>query len=68
MFESFRSRVSAARENNQLFFASLIPPEFIASMFGEASAILDSARIYTTTVTLWTFLSQKKKGARTRIC
>lgn len=58
MFESFQSRVAAARESNQLFFASLIPSERITSMFGEASAILDSARVYTTAVTLWTFLSQ----------
>ena len=58
MFDSFRSRVADARESNQLFFAALIPAERIASMFGEASAILDSARVYTTAVTVWTLLTQ----------
>ena len=58
MFDSFRSSVAAARESNQLFFAALIPAERIASTFGEASAILDSARVYTTAVTVWTFLTQ----------
>jgi hypothetical protein len=47
MFDSFRSSVAAARESNQLFFAALIPAERIASTFGEASAILDSARVDT---------------------
>ena len=54
MFDSFRSRVAAARESNQLFFAALFPAERISSIFGEASAILDSARVCTTAVTLWT--------------
>ena len=58
MFDSFRSRVAAARESNQLFFAALFPAERISSIFGEASAILDSARVCTTAVTLWTFLTQ----------
>lgn len=58
MFDSFRSRVAAARESNQLFFSALIPTERISSIFGESSAILDSARVYTTAVTLWTFLTQ----------
>jgi hypothetical protein len=58
MFDSFRNRVAAARQSDQLFFAALLPEENIASMFGEASAILDTARIYTTAVTLWTFLTQ----------
>lgn len=58
MFDSFQSRVAAAREANQLFFAALIPQDLIATFFGEASAALDSARVYTTAVTLWTFLSQ----------
>ena len=58
MFDSFRSRVAAARESDQLFFAALLPQESIASSFGESSAILDSARVYTTAVTIWTFLSQ----------
>ena len=58
MFDSFRNRVAAARESGQLFFAALLPTEHLESAFGQASAILDSARIYTTAVTLWTFLTQ----------
>jgi putative transposase len=58
MFDSFRTRVAAARQSDALFFAAIIPEENIASNFGEASGILDSARIYTTAVTLWTFLTQ----------
>ena len=37
---------------------SSIGKETIASVFGEASRILDSARVYNTSVTLWVFLSQ----------
>ncbi len=51
MFDSFRNRVAAARESDQFFFAALLPEEHVLSTFGEASAILDSARIYTTAVT-----------------
>jgi hypothetical protein len=58
MLDSFRQRIAQARRNNQLFFAALISEETIASTFGKATAKLDSARIYTTAVTLWTFLSQ----------
>jgi putative transposase len=58
MFDSFQSRVAAARQSDELFFAALLPQERIASAFGESSAILDSARVYTTAVTVWTFLSQ----------
>ncbi|MBW3598958.1 MAG: hypothetical protein KY475_17005 [Planctomycetes bacterium] len=58
MFDSFRRRIADARRDNQLFFASLISEETIASTFGSATAKLDSARIYTTAVTVWTFLSQ----------
>jgi len=43
---------------DQLFFASLISAETIAAVFGKATAILDSARVWTTAVTVWTFLSQ----------
>ena len=54
MFDSFRSSVATARESNQLFFAALFPAVCIASTFGEASAILDSASVYTNAVTwLW---------------
>lgn len=58
MFDSFRRRIAHARQCNQLFFAALISPETIASIFGSATAILDSARVYNTAVTLWTFLTQ----------
>ncbi len=58
MFDSFRSRFAAASRDNQLFFAALLKEETIRTLFGEASAILDSARIYSTATTLWVFLSQ----------
>ena len=58
MLDSFRSRIAAARKSNELFFAALIPVERIVSIFGKASAILDSASVYTTAVTAWTLLSQ----------
>ena len=57
-FDSLRHRVAEARNNDSLFFASLISEETIESVFGDAKAILDSAQIYTTAVTLWVFLSQ----------
>ena len=57
-FDSLRHRVAEARNNDSLFFASLISEETIESVFGDAKAILDSAQIYTTVVTLWVFLSQ----------
>lgn len=58
MFNSFQARVTAARQSDQLFFAALLPQDRIASAFRESSVILDSARVYTTAVTVWTFLSQ----------
>lgn len=58
MFDSFRSRFAAAGHDDQLFFAALLQGETIRSLFGEASAILDSARVYNTAITLWVFLSQ----------
>jgi putative transposase len=58
MLDSFRSRIAAARKSNELFFAALIPAERIVSIFGKASAILESASVYTTAVTTWTLLSQ----------
>lgn len=57
-FHSFRARVAQARQANDLYFASLLDRETIASIFGDASGILDSARIYDTAATLWVFLSQ----------
>lgn len=58
MFDSFRRRIADARRDDQLFFAALMPEEFIDSSFGSATATLNSARIYTTAITVWTFLSQ----------
>jgi hypothetical protein len=58
MFDSFRRRIADARRDKQLFFAALMPAEFIESSFGSATSTHASARIYTTAVTLWTFLSQ----------
>lgn len=55
---SFRQRLATARQSGDLYFASLLDRQTIASAFGEASGILDKARIYTTAVTLWVFLSQ----------
>ena len=49
---SFRQRLHIARQSGDLYFASLLDRETIASAFGEASGILDKARIYTTAVTL----------------
>ncbi len=49
-FDSFRNRVHRARLCGDLYFASLISKETIASGFGEASAILGSARVYDTSV------------------
>ena len=57
-FGSFRSRVHHARRCGDLYFASLISKETIESVFGPASAILNSARVFNTSVTLWVFLSQ----------
>ena len=56
--DTLRHRVSEARGKDSLFFASLISEETIDGVFGDAKAILDSAQIYTTAVTLWVFLSQ----------
>ena len=51
-------RLEVARQSSDLYFASLLDRQTIQSTFGEASGILDSARIYTTAATLWVFLSQ----------
>jgi hypothetical protein len=57
-FDSFRTRVHHARRSGDLYFASLISKDTIESVFGEATSILGSARVYNTSVTLWVFLSQ----------
>jgi len=58
MFHSFRHRLASVRQSNSLVCAALLSSETIRDAFGKASSILDSAHIYTTAVTLWTFLSQ----------
>jgi hypothetical protein len=55
---SLQSRVDQARQSNDLYFAALLPKEIIKEAFGEATGILDRARIYVTSVTVWVFLSQ----------
>jgi hypothetical protein len=55
---SFRQRMAEARQSGDLYFASLLDRQTIASVFDDASGILDSARIYNTAATLWIFLSQ----------
>ncbi len=57
-FDLLRNRVQQARQCGDLYFASLISKETIASVFGDATSILDAARVYNTSVTLWVFLSQ----------
>lgn len=57
-FDSFRNRVHHARQCGDLYFASLISKQTIESVFGEATSILGAARVYSTAVTLWVFLSQ----------
>ena len=55
---SLKSRVDRARQAEDLYFAVLLPKETIHSAFGDARGILDRARIYVTSVTVWVFLSQ----------
>ena len=57
-FDTLRHRVAEARSADSLFFASLLSEKTTEGVFGDAKAILDSAQIYTTAVTLWVFLSQ----------
>lgn len=57
-FDSFRNQVHRARQCGDLYFASLISKETIAGIFGDAISLLDSGRVYNTSVTLWVFLSQ----------
>lgn len=58
MFDSLRQRLASVRHSKSLYFAGLLSEKTILAAFGKASDILDSAHIYTTAVTLWTFLSQ----------
>ena len=48
-------QVQHARQCGDLYFASLISKETMAAVFGEASSILRSARVYNTSVTLRCF-------------
>jgi hypothetical protein len=58
MFDSLGARLRAVRASDSLYFAALLSEETIREAFGAASEILDSARIYTTATTVWTFLAQ----------
>ncbi|QEG22367.1 hypothetical protein [Mariniblastus fucicola] len=51
-FDTLRHRVAEARNNDSLFFVSLLSETTIESVFGDAKAILDAAQIDTTAVTL----------------
>jgi hypothetical protein len=55
---SLQSRVARARQAEDLYFATLLPRETINDAFGKASGILDRARVYVTSVTVWVFLAQ----------
>ncbi len=57
-FSSLESRVTRARQADDLYFAAMLPRETINESFGESRGILDRARIYVTSVTVWAFLSQ----------
>jgi len=57
-FDSLRNRVAQARQSGDLYFATLLSQETIHSCFGDAREILNFARIYNTSVTLWVYLSQ----------
>jgi putative transposase len=54
---AFRKTVADARRQEQLYFASLLPEEFILRAFGLASATWQGW-VYTPAVTVWTFLGQ----------
>ena len=55
---SLKSRVEKVQQDNELYFAGLLDRQTIAAVFGQATEVLDGAKIYTTAVTLWVFLSQ----------
>jgi len=57
MLGSFRSAVKAARRNEELYFAALLPEERILEAFGAARSLWQGW-VYTPAVTLWVFLSQ----------
>jgi hypothetical protein len=57
MLSSFRAAVRAARRDEQLYFAALLPEERILDAFGAARALWQGW-VYTPAVTVWVFLSQ----------
>ena len=57
MLVSFRDTVRAARRQDGLYFAALLPEERILEAFGVARAFWQGW-IYTPAVTVWVFLSQ----------
>jgi putative transposase len=57
MLGSFRVAVRAARRDEQLYFAALLPEERILDAFGEARALWQGW-VYTPAATMWVFLSQ----------
>lgn len=58
MFDSIRDRIKQVRQSDDLYFASLLPQQTIQTVFGDATCILDSARIYDSAITVWVFLTQ----------
>ena len=57
MLGSFRVAVRAARRDEQLYFAALLPEERILDAFGAARALWQGW-VYTPAATVWVFLSQ----------
>jgi hypothetical protein len=57
MLGSFRSAVRAARRQEALYVAALLPQEHILEAFG-AARLLWQGWVYTPAVTVWVFLSQ----------
>lgn len=57
MLSSFRSAVAAARRDQGLYFAALLPEERILDAFGTARALWQGW-LYTPAATVWVFLAQ----------
>jgi DDE family transposase len=57
MDTAFRRAVAEARQQGNLYFASLLPEDRITEAFGKASALWQGW-IYTPAVTTWVFLAQ----------
>ena len=54
---AFRKEVAAARENGELYFASLLPEDAINNAYENATPTR-LGRIYTPAITVWVFLAQ----------